>query len=136
MCKLNLTDDLNAIASVVDEAKSVADLASHYIDNIDVDLFENSKKNQILSVVEAISRILLIVNDKLMKLSNHYSFENDDKFSSIVSSYITYLSTAFINCQYPIYGIKYGCIIPSFIFYHLIFLQILILPFHINIQEL
>lgn len=84
MCKLNLTDDLNSIVSVIEEAKIVADFTALRIEDIDTDTFNNNERNQLLSAVGAISRILLIADKNLTKLSNHYFGENDDKFASII----------------------------------------------------
>ena len=84
MCKLNLTDDLNSIVSVIEEAKSVADFTALRIEDIDIDTFDNNERNQLLSAVGAISRILLIADNNLMKLSDHYFGENDGKFASII----------------------------------------------------
>lgn len=58
MCNLNLTDDLNAISSVICSAKNVADFTYLRIEDIDVDTFDNDERNKLSSVVEAISRLL------------------------------------------------------------------------------
>lgn len=83
-CRLNLTDDLNALSSVMCNAKSVADFTALRIEDIDTDTFDNSQRNQLLYAVEAISRILLIADDNINILANHYEKEKSEKFKSII----------------------------------------------------
>lgn len=84
MCNLNLTDDLNAISSVICNAKSVADFTAFRIEDIGIDTFDTSKRNQLLSAVEAISRLLLTANDNIKIVANHYTNEHSEIFKSIV----------------------------------------------------
>lgn len=84
MCNLNLTDDLNAISSVICNAKSVADFTALHIEDIDIDTFDTSKRNQLLSAVEAISRLLSIADDNINIVANHYTNEHSEIFKSIV----------------------------------------------------
>lgn len=83
MNNLTIADDLNAINAVVCEAKSVADITTKYIEDMDFNSLKDSKL-QLIYAVDAISRILLIADDNLTKLASYYSRETDDKSTSII----------------------------------------------------
>lgn len=86
MSNLSLTDDLNAVACIVLEAKSIADMAIKCFDEIDPDQFKSGERNQFIYAVEAISRVLSIADNNLGKLAEHYTPETGEKFASILIS--------------------------------------------------